>query len=112
MRRNLLKSLVVVLVTLVAISSLALAAEKKMSKVPPTRTLKGTIDSLDAKKGMLTLKTEDGKSMPLKVGKKSLKGLQVGDQVEVVMAGKRVKAIKKEGMEEKMEKKKMEEKKS
>ena len=102
MRRNLVKGLIVVLVAMVGISTLALAAEKTMAKTSKNYTLMGTIDNMDAKKGIMTLKTMDGKSRPLKVSKKSMEGLQVGDQIKVEMAGKRVKSIKKEAMEEKM----------
>lgn len=106
MHRKLVGGLVVVLVAMFAISTLALAAEKTMTKKSQSQTLVGTIDSLEAKQGRFNLKTMDGKSMPLKVSKKSLTGLQVGDQVKVEMVGKRVKSIMKEKMQEKMEEKK------
>jgi len=111
MYRKVVGSLMVVLVAVLVVGVPMLAAEEAKSKKSSEQTLMGTIDSLDAKKGMLTLKTADGKTMPLKVSKKHLEGLQVGDHVKVAMMGKRVKMVEKEKMEEKMAPK-MEEKKS
>lgn len=86
MYRTLSKTLVCALAVLFVVSAVALAADQKVS---------GTIQSVDAAKGALTLQTTDGQTMQLQAPMELLSHLQNGDVVEVTKSGNKATAINK-----------------
>jgi hypothetical protein len=67
-------------------SAVALAAEESLS---------GTVQSVNAREGTLTLKSEDGKTVELQAPAALLTGLQTGDAVQVRASGKQATMIHK-----------------
>lgn len=80
MLRKSINSLTIAVATSLMVTSLALAAGAGIT---------GTVASID-KKGMATIKAEDGKEYHVKG-----KGLQAGDAVECAMKGKSMSCMKK-----------------
>jgi Cu/Ag efflux protein CusF len=94
MVQKLEKTLVLVLAVLLVTSTMALAATKKAAK---STTVSGTVEAVDVTNAMITVKTDDGKSLNYKVGnKKLLNGVKTGDQVMIQVAGKSVKTLTKQ----------------
>lgn len=95
MTHKLGKTLVLVLAVLLVTSTMALAAAKK--PVAKSTTVSGTVEAVDTTNAMITVKTDDGKSVNYKVGnKKLLSGVKTGDQVMIQLAGKNVKTLTKQ----------------
>jgi hypothetical protein len=82
------KLLAVAFAVLFVVSSVALAAEE---------SLKGTVQSVNAREGTLTLKSEEGKTVEFQAPAALLTGLQTGDAVEVRASGKQATMINKMG---------------
>jgi hypothetical protein len=88
------KTLVLALAVLFVTSTMALAAPKKTAK---STTVSGMVEAVDATHALITVKTDDGKSLNYKVGnKKLLNGVKTGDQVMMQVAGKSVKTLTKQ----------------
>jgi hypothetical protein len=69
-------------------STVALAAEESLS---------GTVQSVNAREGTITLKSDNGKTVELKAPAALLTDLQAGDAVEVKAAGNQATMINKMG---------------
>jgi hypothetical protein len=67
-------------------STVALAAEESLS---------GTVQSVNAREGTFTLKSEDGKTVEFQAPAALLTGLQTGDAVQVRASGKQATMINK-----------------
>jgi hypothetical protein len=80
------RTLVVALTALFVVSTLALAADTKMT---------GTIQDIDGQKGFITLRSEDGGVVDLRAPTELLAGLQTGDMVEVKTSGRTVTEVSK-----------------
>ena len=87
MFRTICSTLVVALVALCVASTVALAAET---------TVSGTVQSVDARKGHITLRSEEGKTVELQAPAELLAGLQTGDAVEVKVSGQKATLIHKQ----------------
>jgi surface antigen len=85
------KILLMAMVGALAFAGAALAQQKKTVKV---EKLTGTVVSVDAKAGKLTLKVGE-KEKALTAEAKLLEGVNPGDKVEVEVAGTKVKSLKK-----------------
>jgi len=85
------KILLMAMVGALAFAGAALAQQKKTVKV---EKLTGTVVSVDAKAGKLTLKVGE-KEKALTAEAKLLEGVNAGDKVEVEVAGTKVKSLKK-----------------
>jgi hypothetical protein len=81
--------LAVTFAVLFIVSNVALAAEESLA---------GTVQSVNARAGTLTLKSEDGKTVELQAPAALLTGLQTGDAVEVRASGKQATMINKMGV--------------
>jgi Cu/Ag efflux protein CusF len=80
--------LAVAFAVLFMVSTVALAAEESLS---------GTVQSVNAREGTITLKSDDGKTVELKAPAALLTDLQAGDAVEVKASGKQATMINKMG---------------
>src|SRR5262245_29331021 len=87
MVRTLRRTLVVALAMVFVASAVALAADE---------TVSGTIQNLDASKGQLTLKSEEGQTVQLQAPAELLAGLHAGDAVEVKVSGQKATLIRKQ----------------
>ena len=87
MVRTLRSTLAVALAMLFVASAVALAADE---------TVSGTIQSVDARKGQITVKSEAGQTVELQAPVELLAGLQAGDAVEVRMSGQKARLIRKQ----------------
>lgn len=86
------KILLMAMVGALAFAGAALAQQKK--KTVKVEKLTGTVVSVDAKAGKLTLKVDE-KEKALTAEAKLLEGVNAGDKVEVEVAGTKVKSLKK-----------------
>ena len=94
MTHKLSKILVLTLAVLLVTSTMALAVAKKPVK---STTVSGLVEAVDTKNALITVKTDDGKSVNYKVAnKKLLSGVKVNDQVTIQLAGKSVKTLTKQ----------------
>ena len=80
--------LAVTFAVLFIVSTVALAAEESLS---------GTVQSVNAREGTITLKSDEGKTVELKAPAALLTDLQAGDVVEVKASGKQATMINKMG---------------
>ncbi|HEY7495095.1 MAG TPA: hypothetical protein VIH59_28820 [Candidatus Tectomicrobia bacterium] len=88
------KTLVLALAVLFVMSTMALAAPKKTVK---STTVSGMVEAVDVTHALITVKTDNGKSLNYKVSnKKLLNGVKTGDQVMIQVAGKNVKTLTKQ----------------
>jgi len=90
MVRTLRRTLAVALGVLCVASVVALAADT---------TVVGTIQHVDSKKGHLTLRSEEGKTVQLQAPAALLTSLQAGDAVEVKVSGQKATLIHRLGSE-------------
>lgn len=88
MFRTLRLTTFVTLAVLLVTSTLGLAANTAMS---------GTLQNVDAQRGRITLKSDEGKTVELQAPASLLTGLQAGDAVEVRMSGEQATSIHKQG---------------
>lgn len=94
MAHKLSKTLVLALAVLLVTFTMAAAAAKKPAQ---STTVAGIVEAVDAKNALITVKTDDGKSVNYKVAnKKLLSGVKVNDQVTMQLAGKSVKTLTKQ----------------
>jgi hypothetical protein len=94
MMQKLGKILVLALAVLFVMSTMALAAAPKK---PAKTTVSGMVEAVDATHALITVKTDDGKSLNYKVSnKKLLNGVKTGDQVIIQVAGKSVQTLTKQ----------------
>ena len=94
MTHKLSKTLVLALAVLLVTSTMAVAVAKKPAK---STTVSGLVEAVNTKNALITVKTEDGKSVHYKVtNKKLLSGVKVHDQVTMQLAGKSVKTLTKQ----------------
>jgi hypothetical protein len=88
------KTLALALAVLLSMSTMALAASKTAAK---HTTVNGKVYAIDPAHSMITVTTDDGKSLNYKVGnKKLLKDVNTGDQVVMQVEGKNVKSLTKQ----------------
>jgi sporulation protein YlmC with PRC-barrel domain len=71
------------------------APGQKGDRKQPGEAISATIESIDSQKGNVTLRTESGETVDLRVPAELLVGLQVGDAVEVKASGNTATAIHK-----------------
>ena len=88
MFRTIRTTLAVALAALFVVSAVALAADT---------TMLGTVQNVDAKKGQITLRSDEGKTVELQAPADLLAGLQTGDAVEVKVSGQKATMILKQG---------------
>jgi hypothetical protein len=95
MMQKLEKILVLALAVLFVMSTMALAAAPK--KPAKNTTVSGMVEAVDPTHALITVKTDDGKSLNYKVSnKKLLNGVKTGDQVVIQVAGKSVQTLTKQ----------------
>ncbi len=102
MRRLIGFALVALALTLTGVGSFAATTKPSAKQVAPAQTeIKGEVTKVTAK--TLTVKDEAGKSHKIIADSKELKGIKVGDKVEVTMAKGRAVSIEKPEAEMKEE---------
>jgi hypothetical protein len=84
MVRILRSTLIVALAVLFVVPVVALAADE---------TVSGTIQSVDTRKGQITLKSDEGKTVQLQAPAALLAGLEAGDAVQVKVSGQKATMI-------------------
>ena len=87
MVRILCGTLIVALAVLFVVPTVASAADE---------TVSGTIQSVDTRKGQITLKSEEGQTVQLQAPAALLAGLETGDAVEVKVSGQKATMIRRQ----------------